>query len=139
MPCPSHSSQLDHLNSTDRKAPHYVVFPLPSYLVPLRPKYSPQHPIFRPTFLPQCEWPSFTPIQNKGKIIVLYFLIFIFLDSKLQDKILHQMVAHIPWLQPALNFFLNRILIFSGLFPNIWTAFQRKYYQSLYCGFVVLS
>jgi hypothetical protein len=28
---------------------------------------SPQHPIFkhpRPTFLPQCERPSFTPIQN---------------------------------------------------------------------------
>ena len=32
--------------------------PLPSYLVPLRPKYSPQHPILKypqPMFLPQCE------------------------------------------------------------------------------------
>ena len=32
-----------------------------------RPKYSPQHPILKhpqPTFLPQCELPSFTPIQN---------------------------------------------------------------------------
>ena len=41
--------------------------PLPCYLVPLRPKYSPQQPIFKhsqPTFLRQCEWPSFTPIQN---------------------------------------------------------------------------
>jgi len=41
---------------------------LPShYLVPLRPKYSPQCPILKqpqPTFLPQCEWSSFTPIQN---------------------------------------------------------------------------
>ena len=39
----------------------------PCYLVPVRPKYSPQHPILRhpqPTFLSQCEWPSFTPIQN---------------------------------------------------------------------------
>jgi len=34
---------------------------------PLSPKYSPPHPIPRhpqPTFLPQCERPSFTPVQN---------------------------------------------------------------------------
>ena len=40
---------------------------LPCYLVPLRPKYSPRHPILKhsqPTFFPQCEWPSFTPIKN---------------------------------------------------------------------------
>ena len=38
---------------------------------PLRPKYSPQHSIFKhpqPTFLPHCEQPSFTPIQNAYKI-----------------------------------------------------------------------
>jgi hypothetical protein len=38
------------------------------YLVPLRPKYSPQHPILKhpqPTFFPQYERPSFTPIQNR--------------------------------------------------------------------------
>jgi len=37
------------------------------YLVPLRPKYSPQHPILehpQPTFLPQCQGPSFIPTQN---------------------------------------------------------------------------
>ena len=42
--------------------------PLPCYLVPLRPKHSPQHPIFKhaqPMFIPQCEWPGFTPIQKK--------------------------------------------------------------------------
>ena len=36
--------------------------------LPPRPKYSPQHPILKypqPAFLPQCERPSFTPIQNK--------------------------------------------------------------------------
>ena len=39
----------------------------PCHLVPLRPKYSHRHPISKhpyPTFLPQCERPSFTPIQN---------------------------------------------------------------------------
>src|SRR5215510_8846774 len=40
---------------------------LPCYLVPLRPKYSSQHPVLKhpqPTFLPQFQRPSFTPIQN---------------------------------------------------------------------------
>ena len=42
--------------------------PLPCYLVPLRPKYSPQNPTLelpQPTFLSQCDWPSLTPLQNK--------------------------------------------------------------------------
>jgi hypothetical protein len=41
----------------------------PHYLIPLRPKY-PQHPSLihpQPTYLPQCQWPSFTPTQNKGQ------------------------------------------------------------------------
>jgi hypothetical protein len=53
------------------------------------PKYSPQHPILRhpqPTFVPQCQQPSFTPIQNKAKITVLCILIFVFLNSKLGHK-----------------------------------------------------
>jgi len=47
---------------------HYVVFSTPLSPCPLRPKYSPQHPVLKhpqPTFPPQCERPSFTPIQNK--------------------------------------------------------------------------
>ena len=37
-------------------------FPLPCYLIPLRPNYLPQHPILehsRPTFLPECDRPNF--------------------------------------------------------------------------------
>ena len=41
--------------------------PFPRYLVPPRSKYSPQHHILKHPqlpFLPQCQRPSFTPIQN---------------------------------------------------------------------------
>ena len=72
MPRPSHSSWFHHPNNIGWGVqivnPHYLVSPLPCHLVPSRPKYSPQHPILRhtqPTFLPHCERPSFTPIQNK--------------------------------------------------------------------------
>jgi hypothetical protein len=39
------------------------------YLIPLRPKYSLQHPILKhtlSTFLTQCQRPSFTPIRNEN-------------------------------------------------------------------------
>jgi hypothetical protein len=45
--------------------------PLPCYLVSLRLKYSHQNRIHthpQPAFLPQCQRPSFTPIQNNMQI-----------------------------------------------------------------------
>ena len=44
--------------------------PFPRYLIPPRSKYFPQHHVFKHPqlpFLPQCQRPSFTPIQNKRK------------------------------------------------------------------------
>jgi hypothetical protein len=41
------------------------IHPVPLYIVPLKPKYLPQHPILEHPqlmLLPQCERPSFTPI-----------------------------------------------------------------------------
>ena len=41
--------------------------PFPRYLIPPRSKYSPQHHVLKHPqlpFLPQCQQPSFTPIQN---------------------------------------------------------------------------
>ena len=69
---PSHCSRFDHANNVEWgvqviKLLIMLFSPLPCYLVPLRPKYYPQHPILKhplPTFLPQCERPRFTPIQN---------------------------------------------------------------------------
>jgi hypothetical protein len=72
-PRSSHFPRFDLPNSTEwgEKIIKLLIMqfsPLSCYLVPLRTRYSPQHPILRhsqPTFLPQCERPSFTPIQNK--------------------------------------------------------------------------
>ena len=64
------------VRSTDHSAPHYVLYPLSCYLVPPRPKYSPQHPILKhpqPTYLPLCQRPSFTPILFWSYLRKLYF------------------------------------------------------------------
>ena len=61
----------------------------PYYLFHLRPKYPPPPPILKhlqPTFLPHCKQPSFTPFKTTGKVIILYKLIFTYLDSKVEDK-----------------------------------------------------
>jgi hypothetical protein len=65
---PSPSSSFVHPNNiwwwVATMKLHTVQFPpVPFYLVPLRPKYLLQNPIFQnpqPIYLPQCERPSFT-------------------------------------------------------------------------------
>jgi len=50
---------------------------LPCYLIPLRPKYSPKHPVFthpQSTCLSQCKRPSFTPIQNNRQNYISVYL-----------------------------------------------------------------
>jgi len=72
MPCPSHFSWFEHLNNIQWGAQFMKLLiiessPLTCYFNHLRPKYPSQHPILehpQSTFLPQCERPSFTPIQN---------------------------------------------------------------------------
>jgi len=66
MPCPSHSSLCDYLNNIwwGLQIIKLLIMyfpPLPCYLIPRRPKFSPQHPILKH---PHCEQPIFTPIQN---------------------------------------------------------------------------
>jgi hypothetical protein len=52
-------------------------------IIPLRSKYYSQHPVLRhlqSVFFPSYDRPSFTPTQT-NKMIVLYILIFTFLDE----------------------------------------------------------
>jgi len=55
------------VSSTNQEATPYAVFSSLLLFYTLRPKHVPQHPIFKqpqPLFFPQCDRPSFTPIQN---------------------------------------------------------------------------
>jgi len=77
--------------------------PVPCCLIPLRPEYLPQHPIFKhpqPIFFPQCDSPSSHPYKTRGKIIVLYILIFkffylyfIFTFTEFYENWKHRLVA----------------------------------------------
>ena len=96
MPCPSRSPWFNETKNMLRWLVMQVIrlrvmslSPFPRYLVPPKPKYSPQHHILkhpRLPFLPQCQRPGFTPIQTTGKIIFLYILKFKFLDGNLEDN-----------------------------------------------------
>jgi hypothetical protein len=56
--------------------------PTSHHVIPLRSKYSPQHPVLKhpqSMFLPECQTPSSTPIQNHRQTFTL-------LDSRREDK-----------------------------------------------------
>ena len=61
---------------------HNIWWGVQFMMLPHRAKYPPQHSILKhsqPTFLPQCERPSFTPIQNnKQNYNSLHFSFYIF-------------------------------------------------------------
>ena len=79
--------------------PHIILSPLFS-----------KHP--QPMFFPQCERPSFTPIQNNSHSYNSVTLIFIILDSKVADKrFCPEWWQAFPWLPSVLNFFMNGVLI----------------------------
>jgi len=101
--------------TADHKASHYAVFITPCYIVSLSPNiflstlFSNTRSV---TFLPQCQWRSFTVIQNKKhNYSYEYFKYYIFGWQTDRQRILHQMIKSIPWLQSALYFKMIVILI----------------------------
>ena len=89
----SHSSRCDHPNNIWWVV-HFIKVlimsfsPLPYYLVLFKPKYSPQHPILKhlqPMFLNVSDQVSH-PYKTTGKIIFPFILIFIVLNSNLEDN-----------------------------------------------------
>jgi len=78
------------MRSTEHKALLYVVFSTPLFSSSLLGSNILLSALFSYNvslwFLPQCERPDFAPIQNNSQIIVLFILIFIFLDRKLEDE-----------------------------------------------------
>jgi len=53
------------------------------------------------------------PYRTTWKIIILYWLYFMFLETKAgRQNILHGMTTSVPWLQSALILFLNSIMLF---------------------------
>ena len=94
MPRPSQYSRFDH-PSIIRWTVQIITLlimqlsPLPCYLVPLRPKYFPQHPILKhphPTSLPHCQRPSFIPIQNNRQNYSSVYINLCVLNSKVENK-----------------------------------------------------
>ena len=107
MPHPSHSIWFNHLNNI-WWALHIIKVlavqssELPHYLIPLRPKYLPQHPILehsQPMFLPHCDRPSFIPTQNRENYSSVYLNLHIFGQQTGWQKILYWITAIIPTLQ----------------------------------------
>jgi hypothetical protein len=104
--------------------------PLPDYLVPLRHKYSPQHLILthpQPTFLPQCERPSFTPIQNNRQNYI-----FVYLNVQSPTFV----VGYIMTLRKTCFIYLRYIYWYSSLklsvfqlaYPAVHTCFVGNIY-----------
>jgi len=92
MPHPTHSFWYDHPNTSEEYrawSSSLCSSPLPCYLVPLGLKYLLQHPILEHTqllFLSHCEAQASLPYRTTGEIAVLCTIIFIFLNTTLEDK-----------------------------------------------------
>ena len=75
--------------------------PFPRYLVPPRSKYSPQHHILKHhqlPFLPQCQRPSNTPIQNNRQNYYYYCFIL-----RGRSFILPPQDLWLPWLNTGFH------------------------------------
>ena len=107
MPHPTHYSSL--FNQPDNVCWEIQIMklicmqfpPVSCYLLPLRHKYLPEHPVLQhpqPLFLLWCSGTKFhTHIKITGEVVVLYSLIYIFWYQMGRQKILDWIVASLMW------------------------------------------
>jgi hypothetical protein len=87
-----------------------VQFSPPSrHFIPLRPKYSSQHPFSN--ICPFSYLSASHAYETTGKIIVMYYNSTLFRQKARRQKVLHRMVACVTGIRSPLNFLLNEILI----------------------------
>ena len=123
----------------DNESPYYVSPTFPCYLVLFRPKYLPQRPVLK--HLSLCSYRNVRdkvshPHETRWKTTSLCILSFIFWIANWKTEFLDWMVTGITWVQFALNFFMNAILIVMVVAKSLNFATQSKiYYLSLCCDF----
>jgi hypothetical protein len=115
-----------------------------SYLLPLTPKYVPQHPILhllQHMSVPQCERLSFTPIKNNRQNCISLYLSFIFFDRKLEDRRFAPNNSKNSLISICSQFLQERNFDSLGLLTNVCNVppVQRSYYLHLRCDFVLHS
>ena len=110
--------------------------PFPRYLVPPRSKYSPQHHDLKHPplpFLPQCQRPSFAPIQNKrqicGKAIIILYSECVFVAIDIQHAMRQRHTLMFP---DRMYIIFPHYLINTTIFgrKNYWT--WNVYFDFLY-------
>ena len=104
----------------------------PRYLVPPRSKYSPQHHILKHPqlpFLPQCQRPSFTPIQSNRKNYILKVKNIINFFHRFGDRLsLLGIIGDLLWLLWVLSIRSSWMVVHYSryILCGIWTFLIRE-------------